>query len=143
MTQRSIPTLRLPLAIRHPIALYCGAGILTCCPSATHLCLTLGADSPCADERCAGNLGLTARETFTPFIATHVSILTSDTSSKPLGSPSQAYRTLSYHDSVHQTTLPRTPPLSVQWLALRSRAKRNSHQCRLGDHCRPQLRSIA
>src|SRR5690625_7482076 len=81
MTQRSIPTLRLPLAIRHPIALYCGAGILTCFPSATHLCLTLGADSPCADERCAGNLGLTARETFTPFIATHVSILTSDTSS--------------------------------------------------------------
>src|SRR5690625_1473607 len=105
MTQRSIPTLRLPLAIRHPIALYRGAGILTCFPSATHLCLTLGADSPCADERCAGNLGLTARETFTPFIATHVSILTSDTSSMPYDTPSMAYRTLSYHDSVHQTTL--------------------------------------
>src|SRR5699024_9822605 len=98
------------LAIRHPIARYCGAGILTCFPSATHLCLTLGADSPCADERCAGNLGLTARETFTPFIATHVSILTSDTSSKPLGSPSQAYRTLSYH-------VLNTPAASVTGLA--------------------------
>src|SRR5699024_2358961 len=75
---------------------------------ATHLCLTLGADSPCADERCAGNLGLTARETFTPFIATHVSILTSDTSSMPYDTPSMAYRTLSYHHSVHQTTLPST-----------------------------------
>src|SRR5690625_6979858 len=96
MTQRSIPTLRLPLAIRHPIALYCGAGILTSFPSATHLCLALGADSPCADERCAGNLGLTARGLFTPFIATHVSILTSDTSSSPYEPPSQAYRTLSY-----------------------------------------------
>src|SRR5690625_880040 len=143
MTQRSIPTLRLPLAIRLPIALYCSPGILTSGPSATQLCSTLVADSPCADERCAINLGLTARETFTPFIATHVSILTSDTSSKPLGSPSQAYRTLSYHDSVHQTTLPRTPPHSVQGFALRSRAKRCSQQCRLGEHCRPQLRSIA
>ena len=66
-------------------------------PSATHFCLTLGADSPCADERCAGNLGLSARELFTPFIATHVSIRTSDTSSKAHPSPSQAYRTLSYH----------------------------------------------
>ena len=28
------------------------------------------ADSPCADERCAGNLGLTARVLFAPFIAT-------------------------------------------------------------------------
>src|SRR5690606_24682867 len=79
-----------------PIALYDGAGILTRFPSATHLCLALGADSPCADERCAGNLGLTARGLFTPFIATHVSIRTSDTSSNPYESPSQAYRTLSY-----------------------------------------------
>src|SRR3546814_14317235 len=31
------------------------------------------------------------------FIATHVSIRTSDTSSSPLEPPSQAYRTLSYH----------------------------------------------
>src|SRR5690348_6174761 len=93
----TIPTVRQPSAIRPPIASHDGAGILTSFPSATHLCLALGADSPCADERCAGNLGLTARGLFTPFIATHVSIRTSDTSSKPYGSPSQAYRTLSYH----------------------------------------------
>ena len=33
---------------------------------------------------------------FTPFIATHVSIRTSDTSSSLYKPPSQAYRTLSY-----------------------------------------------
>ena len=84
-------------AIRPPIASNNGQGILTLFPSATHLCLALGADSPCADERCAGNLGLTARGLFTPFIATHVSIRTSDTSSMVYTTPSQAYRTLSYH----------------------------------------------
>ena len=82
--------------LRPPIASHIGAGILTRFPSTTHLCLALGADSPCADERCAGNLGLTARGLFTPFIATHVSIRTSDTSSNLYKSPSQAYRTLSY-----------------------------------------------
>src|ERR1700754_1362998 len=97
MSQKpAIPTAGQPSAIRPPIALYDGAGILTSFPSATHLCLALGADSPCADERCAGNLGLTARGLFTPFIATHVSIRTSDPSSNPYESPSQAYRTLSY-----------------------------------------------
>ena len=57
-------------------------GILTRFPSATHLCLALGADSPYADERCVGNLGFSASGTFTRFIATHVSIRTSDTSSR-------------------------------------------------------------
>lgn len=80
-----------------PIASNNGAGILTCFPSATHFCLALGADSPYADERCVGNLGLTARGPFTPFIATHVSIRTSDTSSTLFNAPSQAYGTLSYH----------------------------------------------
>jgi hypothetical protein len=70
---------------------------LTCFPSATAFALTLGADSPCADERCAGNLGLSASGPFTRFIATHVSIRTSDTSSKGYPSPSQAYGTLLYH----------------------------------------------
>jgi hypothetical protein len=70
---------------------------LTGFPSATALALTLGADSPCADERCAGNLGLSASGPFTRFIATHVSIRTSDTSSIPYETPSQAYGTLSYH----------------------------------------------
>jgi len=83
--------------LRPHIALAIGTGIFTCFPSATHLCLALGADSPYADERCVGNLALTARGLFTPFNATHVSIRTSDTSSILLKTPSQAYRTLSYH----------------------------------------------
>lgn len=91
------PTPGQPSAIRPPIASNNGAGILTCFPSATHFCLALGADSPYADERCVGNLGLTARGPFTPFIATHVSIRTSDTSSTLYSAPSQAYGTLSYH----------------------------------------------
>ena len=66
------------------IALHGGSGILTRFPSATAFALTLGADSPCADERCAGNLGLSASGPFTRFIATHVSIRTSDTSSGAL-----------------------------------------------------------
>ena len=84
-------------AIRPPIAFNNGQGILTLFPSATHLCLALGADSLYADERCVENLALTARGLFTPFIATHVSIRTSDTSSTLYNAPSQAYRTLSYH----------------------------------------------
>ena len=83
--------------LRLPIASCGGTGILTSFPSTTRFRLVLGADSPCADERCAGNLGLSAREPFTPFIATHVSIRTSDTSSIRYQTPSQAYRTLSYH----------------------------------------------
>jgi hypothetical protein len=77
-----------------------GAGILTCFPSTTPFGLALGADSPCADERCAGNLGLSARGLLTPLIVTHVSIRTSDTSSRPLDLPSQAYGTLPYHASI-------------------------------------------
>ena len=91
------PTPGLLNLLRPPIASAIGAGILTCFPSVTTLVLTLGADSPCADERGAGNLGLSASGPFTRFIATHVSIRTSDTSSNPLESPSQAYGTLSYH----------------------------------------------
>ena len=68
--------------LRPHIALHIGTGILTCFPSATHLCLALGADSLYADERCVENLALTARGLFTPFNATHVSIRTSDTSSR-------------------------------------------------------------
>ena len=91
------PTPGLRNLLRPPIASQAGAGILTSFPSATTLVLTLGADSPCADERGAGNLGLSATELFTLFIATHVSIRTSDTSSSPLEPPSTAYGTLSYH----------------------------------------------
>ena len=90
--------------LRPPIASLVGAGILTRFPSATTLVLALGADSPCADTRGAGNLGLTATRTFTWFIATHVSIRTSDTSSNPYESPSPAYGTLSYHSHVPEGT---------------------------------------
>ena len=96
--------------LRPPIALQVGAGILTRFPSATTLVLTLGADSPCADERCAGNLGLTATGPFTLFIATHVSIRTSDTSRPPHRDPSQAYGTLSYRVSNPLKSLLRFPP---------------------------------
>ena len=50
-----------------------------------------------ADERCAETLGLSAKGVLTPFYVTHVSILTSDISSKPYSSPSQTYGTLRYH----------------------------------------------
>ena len=85
-----------PSLLRHHIAAKRGAGILTSFPSTTPFGLALGADLPCADERCAGTLGLPARRIFTSFIVTHVSIRTSDTSSGPLDPPSQAYRTLLY-----------------------------------------------
>lgn len=91
------PTPGWPNLLRPPIASRIGTGILTCFPSTTHFCLALGADSPYADERCVGNLGLSASVLFTRFIATHVSIRTSDTSSRPYDPPSQAYRTLPYH----------------------------------------------
>ena len=85
-----------PSLLRHPIAAIRGAGILTSSPSTTPFGLVLGADLPCADERCAGTLGLSARRIFTSFIVTHVSIRTSDTSNGPRSPPSQAYRTLLY-----------------------------------------------
>ena len=108
--------------LRPPIALYKGIGILTDFPSATHFCLTLGADSPCADERCAGNLGLTATGPFTLFIATHVSIRTSDTSSMPHGTPSPAYGTLSYHPQAPSNPLAPLPSLHF-------RERRTSRLC--------------
>ena len=74
-----------------------------------------------------GNLGLSARGFFTPFIVTHVSIRTCDTSSKLLSSPSQAYTTLPYHAnklasaaSVHHlapVNLPRRPTRPVSYYA--------------------------
>ena len=76
------PTPGLHNLLRPHIALNNGTGILTSFPSATAFALTLGADSPYADERCVGNLALSARGLFTPFNATHVSIRTSDTSSR-------------------------------------------------------------
>ncbi len=94
-------------------------------PSATALALTLGADSPCADERCAGNLGLSASGPFTRFIATHVSIRTSDTSSRPLDPPSQAYGTLLYH---RQQSLDCAVPTKPKVDALRSATQTSRRQ---------------
>ena len=91
------PTPGQPNLLRPPIAFQIGTGILTRFPSTTPFGLALGADSPCADERCAGNLGLSASGPFTRFIATHVSIRTSDISSRVHTPPSQTYGTLSYH----------------------------------------------
>ena len=103
--------------LRPPIALQVGAGILTSFPSVTTLVLTLGADSPCADARGAGNLGLTASGTFTRFIATHVSIRTSDTSSRVHTPPSQAYGTLSYHPSASLNPLSALVPFVARRVA--------------------------
>src|SRR5258708_12559963 len=85
------PTPGAPNLLRPHIASGIGTGILTCFPSTTHFCLALGADSPCAAERCAGNLGLTASGPFTRFIATHATIPASPTSHLPDTTPSSPY----------------------------------------------------
>jgi hypothetical protein len=59
-----------------------------------------------------GNLGLSAGGILTPLIVTHVSIRTSDTSSRLLNPPSTAYGTLLYR--AHQRCAPRA---SVNCLA--------------------------
>ena len=59
---------RLPLSLRVPtVLLYCSTGISTCCPSATALALTLGPDSPRADQLYPGNLGYSATRILTLF----------------------------------------------------------------------------
>ena len=52
-----------------------------------------------------GNLRLSACGLFTRIIVTHVSIRTSDTSSRPYDPPSQAYRTLLYRTPTSLSTL--------------------------------------
>ena len=78
-------------------SLLAGPGMLTWFPSATAFALALGAGSPCADWPCAGTLGLSATGVLALFVATHVRIRTSDTSTEPRGAASQAYGTLRYH----------------------------------------------
>ena len=82
----ALPSAGWPSLLRHPIAVTRGTGIFTGFPSATPFGLALGADSPDADDRCVGNLGLSADGFFTRLHVTHVSIRTSDTSSGPHGS---------------------------------------------------------
>ena len=82
--------------LRPPIAVSISTGMFTGFPSTTPFGLALGADSPCADCRCAGTLGHSACGVFTRMIVTYVSIRTSDTSSRFLKQPSLAYGTLPY-----------------------------------------------
>ena len=114
--------------LRPPFAVAPSTGILTCFPSTTPFGLALGVDSPCPDWRWTGTLGLPASGLFTRFIVTYVSIRTSDTSSMPHSTPSQAYRTLPYpttHSvaaaaSVHGLAplhLPRRPTRPVSYYA--------------------------
>ena len=100
------PTPCWPSLLRPSIAVTRSTGILTRFPSTTPFGLALGVDSPCADERCAGNLGLSARGIFTPFIVTHVSIRTSDTSNPHLHESSTAYRTLLYRTTHKKHVVP-------------------------------------
>ena len=93
----ALPTASSPSLLRHPFECKNSTGIFACFPSTTPLGLALGADSPYADERCVGNLGLPAGRSLTCLIVTHVSIRTSDTSSPLSKEPSSAYRTLFYH----------------------------------------------
>ncbi len=82
--------------LRPPIAVPSSTGLFARFPSTTPFGLALGADSPCADCRCAGTLGLAACGVFTRMIVTHVSIRTSDASSRSHKRPSPAYGTLPY-----------------------------------------------
>ena len=86
-----------------------------------------------------GNLGLSAGRLFTPLIVTHVSIRTSDTSSKPLDSPSQAYGTLLYRVSTPFNTL-FTPPLYVENACA---AAPQSVECVQVEWIHPELRYMA
>ena len=100
--------------------------MLTSFPSATAFALALGAGSPCADEPCAGTLGLPATGTLTLLIATHVSMCTSDTSSRPHDRPSPAYGTLRYRlrgqmtdvrcQKAHARSHPHLPEQTLQHL---------------------------
>ncbi len=85
--------------LRPPFAVSVSTGLLTGFPSTTPFGLALGADSPCADCRRAGTLGLAACGVFTRMIVTHVSIRASDASSRSHERPSPAYGTLPYHAS--------------------------------------------
>ncbi len=93
----SLPPTSLNRDIRHPADLpsfvtpslqLSGTGILTRFPSTTPFGLALGPDLPWEDEPSPGTLRLTARWILTTFIATHASILTSQKSRPPYGSPS-------------------------------------------------------
>ena len=78
-----------------------GPGLFARFPSTTAFALALGAGSPRADEPCAGTLGLPATGILAPFVATHVSIRTPDTSRAGHPYP---------FDGLRDAPLPRTLP---------------------------------
>ncbi len=98
------PTPGTPNLLRPSIALTRGAGILTCFPSTTTFVLALGPTHPAPINVAQGNLGLSACGFFTRIIVTHVSIRTSDTSSRLLNPPSTAYGTLLYRVHINMHT---------------------------------------
>ena len=71
-----------------------------------------------------GNLGLSAWGLFTPIIVTHVSIRTSDTSSMPFDTPSQAYGTLLYRANIPKNI--RTPSFGAWLSPVKSSAQTDS-----------------
>ena len=89
---------RLCLTFRVTTVLFVtGAGISTCCPSATHFCLTLGPDLPRADQLYPGNLGYSAWR-----IPTSISLLIPafsllNTPQLLIGTASPQLRMLLYH----------------------------------------------
>ena len=71
-----------------------------------------------------GNLGLSAWGLFTPIIVTHVSIRASDTSSRLLNPPSQAYRTLLYRVKITKDL--HTPSFGIPLSPVKSSAQADS-----------------
>eukprot|EP01026_Neomeris_dumetosa_P075574 TRINITY_DN7_c0_g1_i3.p1 TRINITY_DN7_c0_g1~~TRINITY_DN7_c0_g1_i3.p1 ORF type:complete len:435 (+),score=-2.49 TRINITY_DN7_c0_g1_i3:384-1688(+) len=66
-----------PLSQRHGSSTSeSGAGMLTCCPSATPFGLALGSDQPWADLPSPGNLRLSANRILTCFLVTRSGIIT-------------------------------------------------------------------
>ena len=111
-----------------PFAVTPSTGILTCFPSTTPFGLALGSTHPAPINVGQEPLVFRRAGFFTRFIVTYVSIRTSDTSSIPHSTPSQAYRTLPYpttHSvaaaaSVHGLAplhLPRRPTRPVSYYA--------------------------
>ena len=83
----------VPPSLKRPVG---GTGFSTCFPSATPLGLTLGPDSPWADDPSPGTLRLPANGILTRLFVTHTGILTSVRSSGPSGPPSPLNGTLPY-----------------------------------------------
>ncbi len=113
-------------SLRPPLRSNTSTGILTCFPSTTPFGLALGVDSPCR-LTLDRNPWSSLTELFTRFIVTYVSIRTSDTSSIPHSTPSQAYQnapcpthSVAAAASVHGLAplhLPRRPTRPVSYYA--------------------------